>query len=514
MARHVADPVPPITTVRPGVSAHVAQAISKALAKAPADRFDSARQFGDALASKLSSTHAVGPSLAVLPFANLSADPDNEYFSDGVTEEIINAVAKIPGLQVTARTSAFAFKSKDIDIREVAQKLGVGTVLEGSVRRAGNRIRITAQLINASDGLEDMFALQDEIAETIARRLTAELTPAGEGPSTKVNLEAYDAYLRARYQLNRFNVDSLEQAIVLYEEAIEKDPGFAHPYAGLAEVYTLQSIGFAILPSGETMPKAKANSEKALSLNPKLAEAHLARALVAMYYEWDYAATRSSLDRALELNPNFARAHMWNEFYWTYTQRDYENALAACESALQLDPLHPDLLDRLGTLHMLFGHFELAFEQFHRMLDADPNSTMAYLGMADAYCRMGDFDASIAAAEKAVKLGGRFFAIVGILGFIYGVHGDEEKARDILEELQERSRVGHISSFWLACVHAGLREYDTAFAMLELAREERDGSLLYLTFLPKCLGMHGHPRFDELARSIGLGHLLPVKNPT
>jgi serine/threonine-protein kinase len=525
MARHVADPVPPITTVRPGVSTRVAQAIDKALAKAPADRFGSAHEFGDALVSEAGNAQSGGTSLAVLPFANLSADPENEYFSDGVTEEIINAVAKIPGLQVTARTSAFAFKGKEADIREVAQKLGVGTVLEGSVRRAGSRIRITAQLINASDGyhiwsdrfdreLEDVFALQDEIAELIADRLTTELVPMAERHSAKVDVAAYDAYLRGRYELNQFLIEAPAKAIACFEDAIARDPEFALPYAAIAEAYTLQSIGFALKFSSETMPKAKANAEKALSIDPGLAEAHLARALVAMYYEWDYPSARRGLDQALRLNPNSVGAHMWNEFYWTYTQRDYAKAQAACERALQLDPLRLDLMDRQATINLLFGHFDLAIEQFQSMLDIQPEYAMAHLGLADTYCRMGNLNASIDCAEKAVEYGGRAVVMVAILAFIYAVGGKEEKARVILAELQDRSRESNVSSLWLACVLASLDETDPAFDAFERAREERDASLLYLTFLPKCLGLHGHPRFEELARSIGLGHLLPITDPT
>jgi serine/threonine-protein kinase len=527
MARHVADPVPPITTVRPGVSDQVARTITKALAKAPADRFDSARDFGDSLSSELRATHADGPSLAVLPFANLSPDPENEYFSDGVTEEIINAVAKIPGLQVTARTSAFVFKGKEIDIREVARKLGVGAVLEGSVRRAGSRIRITAQLINASDGyhiwsdrfdreLEDVFALQDEIAEIIASRLTTELAPtvASARHSAKVDVAAYDVYLRGRHELYQFNIEAPERAIACFEEAIERDPEFALPYAAMAEAYTLQSIGFTEKLSREAMPKAKANAEKALSLDPDLAEGHLARALVAIYYEWDYSSARSGLDEALRLNPNSVGAHMWDEFYWTYTQREYSKALAACERALQLDPLRLDLLDRRGTIHLLFGYFDLAIEQFQTMLERQPGYAMAYLGLADTYTRMGNFEEAIDCAEKAVELGGRAVAMVAILAFIYALGGEEVKARKILAELQGRSRESWVSSFWVACVLASLGETDPAFDALERAREERDGGLLFLTVLPGRLGLHGHPRFAELARSIGLGHLLPIQNPT
>jgi tetratricopeptide (TPR) repeat protein len=233
-----------------------------------------------------------------------------------------------------------------------------------------------------------------------------------------------------------------------------------------------------------------------------------------MHYEWDYPCARRGFDEALRLNPNFVAAHMWDEFYWTYTQRDYDKGLAACERALQLDPLRLDLLDRRGTIHLLFGYFDLAIEQFQSMLEMQPGYAMAYLGLADTYCRMGNLDASVDAAENAVELGGRALAMVAILAFVYALAGKEAKAREIMAELQDRSRQGYISSFWLANVHAALNEHDTAFDLLERAREERDGSMIYLTFLPGCLGLHSHPRFEALAKSIGLGHLLPIENPT
>ena len=359
-----------------------------------------------------------------------------------------------------------------------------------------------------------MFALQDEIAEIIADRLTKELVPVTERHSTKVDVAAYDAFLRGRYELNHFQVEAPERAIACFEDAIARDPEFALPYAAMAEAYTLQSIGFALKFSRETMPKAQANAEKALSLDPGLAEAHLARALVAMYYEWDYPNARKGLDEALKLNPNSVGAHMWNEFYWTYTQRNYNKAQAACEHALQLDPLRLDLKDRQATINLLFGHFDLAIDQFQAMLDIEPGYAMAYLGLADTYARMEDWAASIECAEKAVELGGRAVVMVAILAFIYAVGGEEENARDIVADLEKRAREGSFSSLWFAPALAALGETDRAFDALARAREERDASLLYLTFLPKCLGLHGHPRFDELARSLGLGHLLPIEDPT
>ena len=299
---------------------------------------------------------------------------------------------------------------------------------------------------------------------------------------------------------------------MFFKDAIEKDPDFALPYAALAETYTIQSIGFAVLPSREAMPKAKENADKALTLDPGLAEAHLARALVSMYYEWDYASAKSGFEKALALNPNFTMAHSWFEFYWTYIRHNYAEAIAACERAKKLDPLQLDIMDRSATVNLLFGYFDEGLEQLQRILDLEPTYAVAYLGLADAYQRMGNSDAAVSAAKKAVELGGEAVAFLGLLGIAYGVRGDDARAREILTELLARSRQGYVSSFWLAVVHAALGEIDASFDAFERAREERDANLLYVTFVPRVLGVHDHPRFEKLVESIRLEHLLPLKD--
>ncbi len=526
LARKSVEAVPPLSSFRETVPPHVEHAIQQALARASADRQPTARAFAEALTSSApDKTTTAHNSIAVLPFANMSADPQNQYFSDGMTEEVINAVSQIPDLRVTARTSAFAFKGKESDVREIGQKLNVGTLLEGSVRRAGNRVRVTAQLIDVSGGyhlwserfdreFEDVFAIQDEIAQAIAERLSTQLAPApvDSTPAARPNVEAYDTYLRGRYHHNAFTPDGTEKAIACYDVAIEQDPDFAPGHAALAEAYTLQAIGFSLKPSRETMPKAREAADQALQINPNLADAHLARGLVAMYYQWDYPAAKRGIESAIALNPNFAGAHFWHEFYWTYVEHRFEEALAATRRAMKLDPLAPSTKCRVGQVYLIFGHLDEAEERCREMIAVDPGHPMGHMVLADALLRRGMLDEAVAAAENAARLGGPAVAPVSILAMCNAKAGHTAKAREFLNGLTDRSQQGFVSGFWLAMVHAALGDTDRAFEWLGRAHQDRDCNLLYLTAIPRVTGLHEDPRFDALLHDIGLGHLAGVEH--
>jgi len=470
--------------------------------------------------SESGARRAIQRSVAILPFDNMSPEPESEYFSDGITEEITNSLARIRDLRVAARTSAFTFRATRADVREIGEKLGVAYLVEGSVRRAGDRLRITAQLIDTSNGyhlwsqrferdLGDVFAIQDEIAEHVTRQILAELPAESETPALPRTefLDAYDAYLKGRHHRHLFNPDSLIEAIAWYTRSLEADPGYAPAYAGLAEAYTIQSIGFAMRPSRETMPKAREAADRALELDPSLPDAHLARALVAMYYEWDYAAAKRDLDRAIELNPSLANAHMWSEFYATYVEHDYEKAVTAIQRAIELNPLELAYGERLGTVHMVFGRYDEAERLLRDLLASGPATPVLYAALADTLGRKGRLDEGVTYMEKALDLGGRFIAFLGMAGSFYGVKGDVGKAREILIELQDHAHLGSVSDFWLALVHAGLGEKDEAFANLQRAVENRDSNLLYIFVAPRVLGLHEDPRFGDILRSIGLSHL-------
>ncbi|UCC82004.1 MAG: tetratricopeptide repeat protein [Gemmatimonadota bacterium] len=464
---------------------------------------------------------AIPRSVAVLPFDNMSPEPESEYFSDGITEEITNSLARVRDLKVAARTSAFTFRSSRADVREIGKRLGVAYVVEGSVRRAGDRLRITAQLIDASNGyhlwserfdrdLGDVFAIQDEVAEHVTRQILAEIPAELESlalPRTE-DLDAYDAYLKGRHQRHLFSPDSVERAIAWYTKSVDADPEYAPAYAGLAEAYTIQSIGFATRPSRETMPKAREAADRALELDPRLPDAHLARGLVAMFYEWDYGGAKRCLDRAIELSPSSANAHMWSEFYWTYVEHDYEEALAAIRRAIELDPLEPAYRERLAYVHMIFGRYDEAERLLREQLATGPITPLLHLGLADTLSRKGQLAEAATHVDEALERSGRLITFLAVACGIHALKGDIDKAQELLAELQEHARHTAVPELWLAIAHAGLGDKDEAFACLRRAVENRDSNLLYSVALPRHLGLHDDPRFADILRSIGLSHLI------
>jgi serine/threonine-protein kinase len=460
-------------------------------------------------------------SIAVLPFDSLSADPEGDYFADGIAEELINTLARQEGLRVVARTSAFAFKGQAADVREIGRRLNVSHVIEGSVRRTDQALRITAQLISTDDGYHvwseqfdrghgDIFRIQEEISRCVLQKLQQGFCD-GEGPAVPTTeLSAYDAYLRGRHALARFNPSTLQGAVEHFETAIARDDHFAPALASLAEALTMQSIGFSDRLAEEIMPRAEEAANRALELNGHLPEAHLARALVRMYRHWDYAGAKKGFDRALELNPNFAEAHLWQEFYWTYVQHDFEKALDATRRARRLSPLDMRIRDREATVHYVFGELEEAEGICREILAQDPSNPLTHLSLADTLVRMGRTDESVVHMEEAVRLGGRAHAFLGMLAAFYGVQGNQPAARAVVEELEARQRVGYLPGFWTAVAYSGVGRMDDAFANLERAIEERDGNLLYLSVAPRASGFHDDPRFPSILERIGLGHLVPL----
>jgi serine/threonine-protein kinase len=434
-----------------------------------------------------------------------------------LAEDLINALTKIPELHVVARTSSFAFKGEKTDIREIGQRLNVDNLLEGSVRKVGNRARITAQLIKVKDGyhlwsdrydrdMEDVFAIQDEITEKIMDKLTVALDVEEKKPEEQrpVNFEAYDFYLKGRYYLNKFEMD---KALTYYQHAIEKDPDYALAYASIAEVYTLLSTGFDILPAKDAMPKAREAAQKALKLDPNLAEAYVSLGLVALSYDWDRLATKKYFEKALELNPNSATAYQWFEFYWTYMMGDLETATAQLERALELDPLNYLIRIRLGFMDIFKGDQESAINKFEALYDFEPNYLLLYLSLATAYALKGDFDNALAYGKKMLEAGPRAVASVGNMGWFYAMSGKKEKAYELLAELEERSKKGYVSSFWTALIYGALGELDKSFEWFEKAYEERDANMIYITVVP-LFNVRKDPRFKQLLLKMGHDNLI------
>jgi TolB-like protein/Flp pilus assembly protein TadD len=497
------EPTPQVGPVDPTRDSGAADSVQGA---------DSVKE-ADPTESKLSA-----PSIAVLPFESLSSDPEGDYFADGISEEITNALAKQKGLRVAARTSAFAFKGQRIDIREIGLKLNVAHVVEGSVRRSERGLRITAQLINARDGYHlwsdqfdrdhgDVFRIQEEIADAVARRLLEEVGGVEETKVLPAELSAYDSYLKGRQAMAAFSPNSLAEAVGHFETAVQLDNRFAPALASLAEALTMQSIGFSVLAPTETLPRAGEVATRALDLDPQLPEAHLAHALFKMYWDRDYPQAKEYLDRALDLNPNFATAYMWVEFFATYVEYDFPKALAALQRARQLSPLDTRFRGRMGTVNMLFGNYAEAERLFLEETSDDPADPMPHVGLADAYMRSGRTEEAVTRAGIALELGGHHPAFLGVAGVFYGLGGELEKAAELLGELEDLSEKGRGSGFWLGLTYAGLGEFDRAFECFDQAVDERDGSLVYIFHAPREIGIHEDPRFLPLLEKLNLSHL-------
>lgn len=522
----------PVSALRKGVPGELENVLRTCFQKDPRKRYRNVdhllndlkgvdENFADFERPSRTEAKSTAPSVAVLPFVNMSADPENEYFSDGLAEELINALTKIKGLRVVARTSSFAFKGEKIDIREVGRRLSVKTVLEGSVRKADNRLRITAQLIKVEDGyhlwserydrdLEDVFAIQDEITARIVNHLKSALT----GPSAAIkerhasNLEAFEWYLKGRYSINKFFIDD---AISYYNRALALDPEYAPAYAALAEAFVLLSTGFDILPSRDAMPKAREAAQKTLQIDPTLSEAYVFLGLVATCYDWDRKAARKYFQEAIEFNPNSASAHQWIEFYLTFLEGKFDEAIASLERAQELDPLNFLIKIRMGYMFYYKRDFDRAIRQFQKIIDLEPDFPPAYHGLMDAYGQKGMLEEALAAGEHMLKLSGKMgeaSAHIGVLGFYYARAGHEEKARKFLSDLEERSKKGYVSSFWEGVLFLGLGETDIAFERFEKAFEERDGNLIYITIPPPFDPIRPDPRYKRLLKKMGLEHLL------
>ena len=455
------------------------------------------------------------PSIAVIPFVNMSADPENEYFSDGLTEELINALTQLKDLRVVARTSAFAFKGKEIDIREIGNRLNVQKVLEGSVRKAVNRIRITAQLSNIKDGyhlwserydrdLEDVFAIQDEIAREIANKLKTKFRERKEQEivSASPNVDAYELYLKGRYYFNKFSPEWINRAIESFSEAIATDPEFALAYAGLAEAYVFLSTPFGALESTVAMPKAKAAAEKALELSPNLSEAYVVLGAIATFYDWDRKKAHKFLQQSITLNPNNVNARLWYELALSLLDQDYDEALAQLTVALDLDPLNLLVMLRMGYVYCYKYDFDTAIQYFNKIVHIDPGYAAGHHGLMEGYGLKGEYELAITEGEKAVELGKYGPPFVAILGYICARGGNQKRAKELQSMLLERSKTEPISPFWIAVSYMGSNELDDMFEWLEKAYEQRDGNLLYL-FAAPFDPVRGDPRFIALRKKMG-----------
>ncbi len=454
--------------------------------------------------------------IAVLPFTNLSSEQENEYFSDGLTEELINALTKVEGLRVVAWNSAFQLKGKPRDIRRIAEQLGVRAVLEGSVRRTHDRLRITAQLVDATDGhylwsetyerpLKDIFAIEDEISSAIVGALRIKLTgPAGRSLVTRYteNIQAYHLYFKGRFFWNKRTEEDFYKALGYFEQAIQIDANHAPAYAGMADCYIMLGEHGSV-PALSIMRKARATESRALEIDPRLAEAHVSLGTVAALYEWNWAESERHFRRALELNPSYATAHHWYGYDYLAPQGRLDEAIAALERAHHLDPLSLIILTCLGTLYDMAREYKRACECYGKVFDIDPGFVRAYLSAGRSYLHQDMPREAIASFEKARELTPSSPVPLALLAHAYNVSGAHAEADRLRQALDRFARTCCVSSYLMARAQLGFN-HDRAFEWLEKAFEERDPRLAHMNVSPIWDPLRADPRFSALIGRMGL----------
>ena len=459
-------------------------------------------------------------SIAVLPFANLSSDKENEYFSDGLTDDLINALTQVRGLRVVARSSAFQFKGKNPDIRAVGRQLNVAAVLEGSVQRSGDRLRITAQLSSVADGyhvwsqtydrrLADVFAVQDEISRSIVGAL--EVRVAGDPgrrlvQSPTQDLDAYNLYLEGRFHLNQWRPESAHKGIAYFEQAIAKDPNYAPAYAGMADCYTWLGV-FGWSAARQAMPEARQAANRALQLDETLAAAHVSLGYVKALYDWDWPGAAREFKRALELSPGDADVHFaYSVTYLTPLGR-LDEALDEIQRAVALDPLSPYKITAQGMIYCDRREYDRAMEQFRKAVELEPSFYHAYdemLGVEAVRGRPAAMDGII----RAMRANFTNVDDTGVRARLAATLGKRAEARALVEQwIQECIRHQRLGKSWYAAqTYASIGEKDLAFQWLDKAYEERDPLLAYTRVMPYYDNMRGDPRFRALLQRLGLGN--------
>ncbi len=553
--QHLAVDAPPITNLRPAVPAAVAAALQRALAKLPADRFNPVALFSDAIQpARTAGMDAMGgaPSagrlprfrwrvrlaaaaalavvallvvwqarrdgaldsrpIAVLPFADLSPDGTSEYLGDGIAETLIGTLARVPGLEVAARTSAFSFKGRNATVQEIGRELGVATVLEGSVQRAGDRLRVSAQLVKVSDGLHlwsqtfdrttgDIFAVQDEVARAVVRALQGRLVSTqagvGTGDGTHDRL-AYDLYLQGRFFWNKRDVPDLVQAASYFHEAIARDSSYPQAWAGLADTYVALPFYSDTISTADAIPRARAAAEHALALRPDLAEAHATLGFAFTIYDWRWEAAEREFRRAMELDPGYAIAPKWYSDLLRAMDRP-EEALAAAQRAVELDPRSPNIRTIRGISHWALGMTDSARADIEQALELDPTFPLALMHASWLYWVLGDTARFFVVHERLNAVSEQADVPVPALRAAYAAGGPDSLMRlAVAGPAARRNPV--VRAKW----HVLLGDLDAAFADLEEAFRRRNGWLPWETKYPYLAGLRADPRYEALMTRMGV----------
>lgn len=457
-------------------------------------------------------------SLVVLPFENLSGDKDQQYFTDGMTDELIAHLAKIRSLRVISRTSSMEYKDTRKPLSEIARDLNVDAVVEGAVLRSGNRVRITAELVQVAadrhlwaetyeSQLGDVLGLQSRVANAIVNEIRINLTPEEQqrlAIARSVSGESYENYLKGRYYWNKRSEEGLLRAIGYFQLAIEKDPNYALAYAGLADCYSI--IGSAIVgtvPSQDVAPKAKAAAVKALQLDDTLAEAQTSLATVRFNYDWDWAGAASGFQRSIELNPSYATAYQRYSLYLMAMGRTDES-LAQMTRARDLDPLSISVNFSLGWRLYMARKYDQAIEQLQNTLEMDPNFALPRMVLGQAYEQKKAYPQALSELQKAVGISHDSPQMLGALGHAYGASGNRSEAEKVLAKLMQQSKKQYVSPFYVAIVYVGLAENEKGVDWLEKAYRDRSNAIVFAKVDPQLDPLRTTPRFQALLHRLAL----------
>lgn len=452
--------------------------------------------------------------IAVLPFADLGPRAEHGYFADGITEELIAVLGGVEGLRVVGRTSAFAFRGRDVSARRIGEELGVGAIVEGSVRLFDDRLRVTAHLVDVASGyhlwsetyerrVEDVLQIQDEIVRSIASTLQGRLlpTPPPTAPVPQIDAHAYNLYLEGRFLWHRRTGPDLRRSVLVLEEAVERAPDYARAHVGLGDAYAVSGF-YDLLPPHVAFPRAQAAALRALDLDPSLAAAHATLGYVALYYDWDWERAEAEFLTSIELAPNYSTAHQWYANFLTAMGR-FTEAEAAMRRAQELDPLSLIANAALGWVHYYAGDYDQAIAQCHRTLELDRSFALAYLWLGQALERLGRFDEAAAAIRHALDLGDRSTISRAALARIFALNGQPGQARAVLAELEAEDGDTYLPSYEIARVHHALGQRQRTLAWLERALAERAHSMVFLRVDPAFEAMRGDPAYEDLVGRVG-----------
>jgi TolB-like protein/Tfp pilus assembly protein PilF len=467
--------------------------------------------------SSKQSTVAPEKSIAVLPFENRSEDKANAYFAEGVQDEILTRLSKIADLKVTSRPSTQHYKSVPENLAEIAKQLGVAHILEGSVQKSRDAVRVNVQLIKAANDsqvwaetfdrkLTDIFSVESDVAKAIADQLQAHITRQEEqviaAKPTK-NIEAYDAYLRGRYFWNKRTSDGIKHAIEHFQQSIERDPDFALGHAGLADSYIALTFYNFAAPH-ETMPKAKESAIKALALDNTLAEAHTSLAHILMNYDWNWSAAEKEFKRSIELKPDYATGHQWYAIHYLTATGRFEEAVQEMKRALELEPASLLMNTFMGTTLYYAGRYDEAIDQCRRTIEMDPNFAVAHWHLGLAYEQKQVLDAATEEFKKAISLSGGSPLMKAALGRAYAEAQEKHEAYKMLDELNELAKQQYVSAYEVATIYVALGNNEQAFQLLEQAYGEHSFHFVYLNVSPQFKPVRSDPRFQELVQRVGL----------